>query len=238
MRDGRRRAVIAFAVAFALGVAGLLVVAALDDRRLAFTLGVQPTQVAAVLEPGDTACQGPLDVPARAAQVSFPVGTFRAPGPQLQVLVRTPEGVAGRAPVPAGYADNSVVSARPGGVEPDTRIAVCVRNTGRRKVALYGGAPQAARTSRLVVNGRNAGTDLTLVFERAESRSFLSALGDALDRAALFHPSWVSAGLLWVLAALLVTALPAALAAALASAAAGRVDLDARDRKADPPPGR
>ena len=238
MRDARRSALIAFVVTFALGVVGLLLVAALDERRLAFTLGVQPTQVAAVLQPGDTACQGPLDVPDDAASVNFPVGTFRAPGAPLEVLVKTLAGVAGRAAVPAGYADNSTVTARPGRIESGARIAVCIRNAGRRRVALYGGAPQAARTSRLVVDGRNAAKDLTLVFERAESRSFLSALGDAFDRAALFHPSWVAAGLLWVLAILLVTGLPAALGAALSSAASGRVDPDARGREADSPAGR
>ncbi len=43
----------------------------------------------------------------------------------------------------------------------------------------------------------------------------LSALGDAFERAALFHPSWVSAALLWVLAVLLVAGLPVALLMAL-----------------------
>ena len=46
----------------------------------------------------------------------------------------------------------------------------------------------------------------------------LSALPDALDRATLFHPSWVGRGLLWALAALLLVALPGALMLALSAA--------------------
>lgn len=221
MRDARRAALIVLGVAFVLGVVGLLAAAALDERRLAFTLGVQATQVAAVLEPGDAACQGPIDVSADARSVKFPVGTFRAPGPELQVLTRTAGGIAGRASVLAGYGDGATVSASPGGFVFGQRIEVCVRNAGRRKVALYGGAPQAARTSTLKLDGRDAGTDLALVFERDDPRSMLASLGDAFERAALFHPSWVSAGLLWVLAVLLVIAMPAALLLALREAASG-----------------
>ena len=218
MRDVRRSALVAFAAAFVLGLVGLLAVAALDERRLAFTLGVQPTQVAAVLGPGDTACQGPIDAPADAGSVRFPVESFGAPGPALQVFTLTAGGVGGRDSVPSGYRGRTTVAAHPGGIVAGQRIELCVRNTGSRKVALYGGAPAAARTSELKLAGRDAGTDLTLVFERGESRSMLAALGDAFERAALFHPSWVGAGLLWVLAALLVIALPVVLLLAVRAA--------------------
>jgi hypothetical protein len=217
MRDARRLPLIAFAAVFVLGVVGLLAVAALDERRLAFTLGVQPAQVAVVLQPGDIACQGPIDVPADADSVKFEVGTFGAPGPRLEVL--TPRGEAGgRGSVPGGYRDRAIVSASPNGIDSGQRIAVCVRNAGRRQVSLWGGVAGAARTSKLLVDGRDAQTDLALVFEREESRSMLSALGDVFERAALFHPSWVSAGLLWALAVLLLTALPVALVLALRTA--------------------
>lgn len=218
MRDRARGALIVFAVVFAAGVVGLLATGALDERRLAFTLGVQPTQVAAVVEPQQTACQGPIDVPAGAGSVRFPVGTFARPGPALEVQVRTATGVAGRATVAPGYGDNTTVAASAGGIEAGRRVALCVHNSGRRKVALYGGAPQAARTSFAVVDGRPAGSDLTLVFERSHERSMLSALPDALERATLFHPSWVGRGLLWALAGLLLVALPGALMLALRAA--------------------
>jgi hypothetical protein len=221
MRDTRRTALMVFAGAFALGVAGLLLVAALDERRLAFTLGVQPTQIVAVVQPGQTACQAPIDVPADARSVELPVGTFRAPGPQLEVLVRTAAGVAGRDTVPAGYPDSSTVSASPAGIESGRQVEVCVRNTGSRKVALYGGAPQAARTTALTVDGRARPADLTLVFERGERRSMLAALPDVFQRASLFHASWLRPWMLWALAALALIGIPLLLAGALVLGARG-----------------
>ncbi len=218
MRDVRRPALVALAAVFVLGAVGLLTVAALDDRPLAFTLGVQPAQVAAVLQPGQTVCQEPIDVPADARTVRFSVGTFGAPGPQLQVLTRTSGAIAGRDSVRAGYGDRATVAASPRGIVAGRRIELCVRNVGRRQVTIWGGVAGAARTSTARVDGHDAGTDLTLVFERGESRSMLAAMGDVFERAALFHPSWVSAGLLWALAALLLTGLPVALLLALRAA--------------------
>ena len=218
MRESRRAALVVLVASFVAGVAGLVAIAALDDRRLAFTLGVRPVQVAAVLDSGKTACQGPIDVPADAGSVVIPVSTSGRPGPPLLVTVKDARGVVGEATVRPEYAGAATVRAAPDGIVAGRRVAVCVRNQGRTPVALHGGAPQASRTSALRLDGRDARTDLTLVFERSEERSMLSALGDGLDRASLFRPSWVSAGLLWALAALLVTALPAALVLALRAA--------------------
>ena len=217
MRNAARSASLAFALVCVVGIAGVIAAAALDERRLAFTLGVQPAQVAAVVQPGDTACQSPIDVPADASTVEFPVGTV-APGPPLVVSVRTGAREAGRATVPAGYRDRATVKASPPGIEQGRRVMLCVRNAGRRPVSLYGGASQATRTSRLTLDGVDTNTDLTLVFERSKARSMLSALPDAIERATLFKAGWISQGLLWVLAALLVTAVPAVVVAALRAA--------------------
>ena len=218
MRSAARSASLVLAAVCVVGVAVVIVAAALDERRLAFTLGVQPAVVAAVLQPGDTACQGPIDVPADAATVRFLVDTGGVPGPPLAVSVRTSDGVFGPATVAGGYRGRSTVEASPPGIEKGRRVALCVRNAGRRQVSLYGGASQASRTSELTVDGREATTDLTLVFERGEARSMLSALPDAIERATLFKAGWIGEGLLWALAVLLVTAVPAALVVALRAA--------------------
>jgi hypothetical protein len=217
MRNAARSASLAFAVVCVVGIAGVIA-AALDERRLAFTLGVQPALVAAMLQPGDTACQGPIAAPADAGAVRFPVGTGGAAGPPLTVSVRTVAGVAGRATVPAGYRGRAVVNASLPGIEKGRRIALCVRNAGSRPVALYGGPPQASRTSALRLGGRETNTDAALVFERSESTSMLSLLPDAIERATLFKAGWIGEGLLWALAILLVTAVPAALVLGLRAA--------------------
>jgi hypothetical protein len=65
---------------------------------------------------------------------------------------------------------------------------------------------------------------MTLVFKR-KPRSMLSALPDIIDRAALFHPSWFDAWMLWVLAASLVTLVPLLLTLGLWRAeASGELD--------------
>lgn len=80
-----RSAIVAFAVVVACALVGLLVVALTDDRELAFTLGVQPSQAAVVVQPGGRACQKPIDTSAPVRRVRFKVGTFRQPGPALAV---------------------------------------------------------------------------------------------------------------------------------------------------------
>ncbi len=175
--------------------------------------------------------------PRTRASVQLRVGTLGAPGPPLEVFTPAPRDPRAAPRSAAGYGDGTTVAASPAGIAAGRRIEVCVRNAGRRNAALYGGAPQAARTSALMVEGRDAGTDLTLVFERGESRSFLSALGDAFDRAALFHPPWVSAGLLCALAVLLVGAAGGAGAALRASLPAASTRRRC-DREAVSPVGR
>ena len=133
-----RSGVIAFALVAAAALAGLVVVAITDDRELAFTLGVRPTQVAAVVEPGKRACQRPLDVSADARSVRFQVGTYGKPGPELAVEAGAGAQRAAGV-VPAGYGDvtwqqvNLDRELRDG-----ERIELCITNRGDRRVALYG----------------------------------------------------------------------------------------------------
>jgi hypothetical protein len=96
------------------------------------------------------------------------------------------------------------------------RIAVCFRAPGY--VALYGGPAVAARTSTLVLDGRPARKDLTLVFLRERPRSALALLPDMVRRATLFRPAWFTPGVLWALLVAVVTLVPFLLAMALRSA--------------------
>ena len=198
------------------GIAGLLVTAATDERDLAFTLGVQPAQVAAVLNPGQEACQQPIYASDNAADVRFKAGTYGRPGPPLEVKA-IHIGASRATSVSAGYPDNSFVTAPLDGVRKGGVVGVCIRNAGKQRLALYGGAPQAARTSAAFVDGKNVNTDLTLVFERAHSRSTLSALPDIFQRAALWHPGWVGVWTFWVLLVLVLIGVPLLLWRALAT---------------------
>jgi hypothetical protein len=213
-----RPGVIAFAVVAAAAVAGLAVVAITDDRELAFTLGVRPTQVAAVIEPGKRACQRPIDVSADARSVRFQVGTFREAGPELAVDAgagtRRAAGV-----VPGGYGDVTWQQVRlDRELRDGERIELCVTNRGNRRVALYGGPALAARTSSAYVDRRRIPTDIALIFERDHARSALALVPTAFERAALFKPPWMGTWIVWALAIAVLIAVPLLVAGALKAA--------------------
>lgn len=214
----RSRAPLVLIGVAALAVFALIATMATDERGLAFTLGVRPTQVATVLKAGDEACQRPIDVSADADAVEFQVGTFRRPGPPLDVAVREASGPLGTAHVPGGYPDNSRQRVRVGEIKSGERIAVCIHNLGRSRLALYGGPFQAARTSALFLDGKPQASDVTLIFHREPSQSMLSLLPDVFERASLFHPGWVGAWLFWLLAAAVAFGVPVLLALAMSNA--------------------
>jgi hypothetical protein len=204
-----RSAVRVFAAVAAAGTIALLLTATVDKRELAFTLGVQPGEVAATAQPGQTVCQGPIDVPASASAVAFKVKTAERPGPPILVSTRTPAGqVVGQARVPGGYRDTATIRAPVGGISERRTLSVCLRNQGRTALGLFGNGPAAARTSIATLDGLNVGTDLTLVFERRKSRSLLAALPDIAGRAALWHPGWVGSWTFWLLLALVLGGVP------------------------------
>jgi hypothetical protein len=212
--------VAAFLVVAAGGLLALAVVAASDSRALAFTLGVPPTQVGAELRPGQTACQAPVVVPSAFSRVRFQVGTYRRRGEPLEVVVRSlRSGTAvGQGRLRGGYPDVSKPAVGVGRVAPEEEVEVCIRNTGNSKAALYGGVTAAAPGTDARVAGAETGTDLTLLFERAEPRSMLATVPDVFRRASVFRPGWAGSWTFWVLALLLGVGVPALLALALARA--------------------
>ena len=203
----------------ALALAGLATTTLTDDRKLAFTLGVQPTLAAAVLSPGAQACQGPVSASESAGSVRFPVGTFGLTAPELEVSVRDASGRRlSTSRVAGGYRHDSTVGTTVQGVRDGSVIVVCVRNIGRNRIALNGGPAQAARTSGLEVGGTPVGADMALVFERSSATSMAALISKALDRAALFKAGWVSPGLLTALGIAFLVGVPGLLALALAGA--------------------
>lgn len=216
----RSRGAAAFAASAAIGILGVALVAGSDERDLAFTLGVAPSTEAARLVPDAVACQKPIDVSEPFTGVRFRLGPARRPTPPLELTVQ-------RLPARATVARGTLVGAQRGlseqsiaidrTVAAGQRVAVCLRNTGTRPVALLGNAELAARTSYAEVDGERKATDLALVFTR-DSRSALAQIPEMFERAALFRPAWVGAWTFWLLAALVLLAVPALLARAVAGA--------------------
>lgn len=216
----RRLGLLTFlALALAAGV-GLALEAAADERDLAFTLGLVPFQVAAKISPGQEACQVPLVVEERFAAIRFQVTGSRWPGGSVAASVRTvPEGrVLARGRVRGATRNDEPTVTLDREVREDARVAVCLRNTGPRRLTLHGRAGAAKLGSRVEVDGAPKRADLTLVFLRAEPRSALSLVPEMFRRAALFRPAWVGPWTFWLLLVVVLCGVPALLAAALRSA--------------------
>lgn len=216
----RSAAVLGFLVAAIAGLGVAAVVAAGDDRDLAFTLSVKPDLVAAEIPPGGVACQTPVVLAEEFQGVRFQVGTYHRPGPPLEVFVRRPGSAlpiaSGR--LAGGYPDVSrpTVAIAPR-VPTGTRAALCVRNRGERRVALYGGPEMANLRSTVTVDGRDVKTDLTLVFTRKPA-SALATVPEIFERASAFRPAWIGPWSYWLLAGLALLLVPALLAVALGGA--------------------
>jgi hypothetical protein len=216
----RRATVAAFLVLAALGLGALALAAADAQRPIAYSQGVPPSHVAAVVAPGQEVCQTPIDLPNPTDAVSLQLGTDHRPGIPFGVIVRDSGGrPIARAANGGGYVDGSVRTVRFREVRGGQTISLCLRNTGRHPLLPYGS--EEAHDSGTIANGRKSPLDMALTFLRPRPRSLLSQVPDAFRRAALFRFDWVGPELYWVLGALLVLLVPGLLVFALARAQRG-----------------
>lgn len=218
-----RRAAVACGVTLALGAVLVAVGGVVERRDEAFTLNVGQAFPLPALDGGDELCQRPIDVSADFDRVRLGVGTFKKDGSPFRVVVRAPGGdsLAG-VRVAGGYADNLQHVVDVGTVREGSQVAVCVVNEGPRRIAVYGAPGLSTRTSDAYRNGRPLGQDASFGFLRDGETSLIALVPDMVERASLFHGSWIDAWLVWVLVVAALAGVPAALVFALHSA--GRAD--------------
>jgi hypothetical protein len=229
----RSRAFALVPLVFALCAGALAIVAASDERELAFTTNVRVVVSVADVRPGQEACERGLDTTAAFDTVELHLASGTEPAPPLDVTARDSRSrsVLARGRVPRGGRDNVPVRARVGPEVPEgRRIDVCLRNAGSRPVGLYGG-PDWESPGRAWVGRRRARGDIRIVFLRSEPRSALSLVPEIFERAALFRPEPVGAWTFWLLLVLVAVGVPLLLAAALRAAAdPGRAPENPPDR--------
>lgn len=218
----RRPALVVLVVVLA-GIA-ILVGSALTTRTSrGFTLGVPSQFPSHPVQAGQTLCQRPVHVPPGGSfdRVDFEVGTDHRIGPTLDVTVHQLGGGFTRHGVlPAGYPDVAFQQrhvVRVGHVPSRSTVEVCFRNRGPRTIAIFGSSDGAIARSSSYLDGTWAEFDLDLVFRRGDQRSFATLIPQIARRASLFRPPWVSPGLYYVLALLLLIGAPLLLARALRS---------------------
>jgi hypothetical protein len=214
-------------IAFFLGVALVLILAAADQRHLAFSLAVRASEPGVEIQPAHEACQRDIDVEEPFDSVTILPAAFFHPVPRLElrVLDRATHRTVATGLLGDGHPENRATTIR---LRPEIprgrRMDVCFRNAGAWKVALFSGPGHDNETSFGTLDGRFFQSDIVIDFVRSKPRTTLSMVPDVFRRAALFHPSWVGAWTFWLLAAVLVLGVPAALVRAVRATAPGERD--------------
>jgi hypothetical protein len=212
----RRPAASTIAVLAALAM--LLVVGALrmapwaTERRqlLSSVPGPAPvTQITPLrLAPGARACTAEVALDRHSGVARLIAAPGVGHGPPLTVTVRAGSWrAAGR--VAAGYRENAYLDA-PFAPPPGDRLAtVCVRNAGRRPVALVSSAETPTQTRQITRIGTTQQPDLTLSILEPGRRSLLDAAPRILARAAAYKAGFLRGWMVALLALATVLLVPA-----------------------------
>jgi hypothetical protein len=216
----RRAPVAAFLATFLVGLAVIAVLLVTRESTLVYTIGAAPARPVAQLGAGQEACQGSLSPPADAFD-RVVVGAVAPPGSRAraEVIVRAAGSPKVLARGSAGAAASPELAVPVPSTTVREPVRICVRAVDRRPVTVLGTTDLAHRTSSAVVDGAPVPADLAVRLERSQARSLLARLPAAVERAALFKGSVVGPATLWVLALLVLVAVPALIARALAVAA-------------------
>jgi hypothetical protein len=165
------------------------------------------------VRPGETACVAPVPISRTTGLVQLSLTTLASSRPQP--LVVTAEGAGGyrsrarTGSYPVGPASVFDVPVRP--PARDLAGRVCVRNAGRRRIALIGTREERSLTAATTtVGGRRQRADVALTLLEARPRSLLDRAGEILERASAFTGGVMPTWLLWPLAVLLAVGVPLA----------------------------
>lgn len=197
----------AFVVVFAAGLVLLFILASLERRAEAFTLGVAPASPLTVL-PGAQVCQRSIDPPAAFDRVRLEVGSKGSRPPVFLARLISNHRVLARDPSSRTIGGRIAVVAQMGEVSTDRPVSFCLRNTGRRALTVYGNVGAAHPASSAFLKGKDIDYDLDLRFFRAEEKTMLSLAGEIVSRAALFRGEWIRPWGVWLVAVLLIIAFP------------------------------
>ena len=247
----RRAALIGFAAALLIGLAGLAAAAIATTSNQVQTLGVGPVYPVAPLHPhGGMACEQAISLAEPLTNVRFNVGTFGLPGPRLDVTVR-PWGRSG-APlgsghVARGWEDIGTAQVVPiGHIPAGDYVEVCIRNRGYVWAYVYGdlgigslpnptvGPRPTATPAYATVDGQRLNGDLSMSFVSKKERSLLSRVPDVFRRASLFRPGFVGPWVYWLLFAGVLLGAPLLIGLALRRSVAEDPPEERDDEGPDP----
>ena len=216
-------------LALIIGVVGLVAAASawgipyLTVKRDYVAVTPQPDplfeQATIPLPAGESACMDRAVVDPRSEQARLRVGTYGRAAVPLELVVRA-GGYRASVPIAASYADSQLLKVP---VKPPARaveVTICVRNVGRRRVALYASSDRTNSRSVVRVDGRAVPQDFTIAFFERRPVSILRRLPDSLQRASAFRPV-ISPLILWPLLIVFTVGVPLAVLGVFAGSLPG-----------------
>jgi hypothetical protein len=135
----------------------------------------------------------------------FQVGTFGTRGGPLRVTIRG-RGYRESRRIAGGYRDNVTVSVPVHAPGSALLATACIRNMGRRRIALYGANDRTRSSATTLVDGAPVGPNVVMLFSEGRPASLLEHLPVILRRLTAFRP--VGEWLTWPLAILFAIGLP------------------------------
>jgi hypothetical protein len=152
-------------------------------------------------------CMAQVALSAQTRGARFAVGTYRRPGPPLDVTVRAP-GYSAHAALRGGYADNTSPSVSLPAPKSSRIATVCVRNDGRHKVALYAASDSARSRVQPTLDGKPVFPTPALSLTEGRRVSLIDSAGVTAGRIAVFRGFLEHTWIVWLLAISVVVGVP------------------------------
>lgn len=208
-------------IAFALGLVAVLAFEAVPwlSRKRDFPSEIPspPALVSVSLQdiaPGQYICMNNIVAEQHSHQARFQVGTYKKPGPALELTIEAP-GYRTVARQPPGYADNAVIALPIRAPVRPTLVTACITNRGKTKIALYSAQDRAHSKAGVWTEGTPLPATPAFGFWEGRGASIVDRAGLTVERMSTFRGFLGHPWLIWLLLVLFGVGMPVALGVAL-----------------------
>ena len=171
-----------------------------------------------VVPGGQRLCMAGVAMTKQSQRMRFTIGTYHKPGPPLVVSVKAP-GYAITTRVRAGWPDNLTHNIAVPTPKRDQAVTVCIRNAGRRDIALYAAGDAAQSRVAVSLQGKPVGPTPSLAFFESHTQSIADNASLTAQRITVFRGFLGHTWVVWTLAVLFAIGMPILMGIALWRAA-------------------
>jgi hypothetical protein len=199
--------------AFAIALAAFVVFAALPflTRTRDFPASItSPTPQDVVLlddlPGGRRLCMTEIAIEPRSGVARFRAGTYMKPGPALTVAITGPS-YRYTTRIAAGYPDNQPQQIAVPHPRAAQLVTVCIRNDGKRKIALYSAGGRTQSRSQVSIDGKSLDATPAFGFWEAKHQSIAARAAVTVERITAFRGFLGHEWLVWTILVLALAAL-------------------------------